>query len=29
MKEKEAKRFEDVKVKILKFFDEEYKVVCE
>lgn len=29
MKEKEAKRFEDVKIQILKFFEDEYKVVCE
>jgi hypothetical protein len=29
LKEREAKRFEEVKVQILKFFEDEYKVVCD
>lgn len=29
LKEREAKRFEEVKVQILKFFENEYKVVCD
>lgn len=28
LKEKEAKRFEEVKIQILKFFEDEYKATC-
>jgi hypothetical protein len=29
LKERESKRFEEVKVQILKFFEDEYKVICD
>lgn len=29
LRQREAKRFEEVKVQILKFFEDEHKVICE